>query len=175
MKNGLNFILFQALWLCCVLGAAYEVLWPAIVCITTMLVVFLFPSCRHQKDKIFLSVCILMGFILDSVLAHFNLIHYHYNFGMTQTAPVWILFLWIGFALTLNHSMTWLLNKTRLGTLFIIVGSPISYFSAEKLGAIKIYEPFITLTLISIMWLFVYHVILAINSSSTLSRELNHV
>lgn len=174
MKNIINFVLFQSLWLSCILGAANKILWPATLLISCMLIMFLLPTLSNKKDKIFLSICIALGFFLDSSMAYFGLIDYHYDYGFSHTAPFWIMFLWTGFALTLNHSMSWLLNKPKLGTLFIVIGAPLSYFSAEKLNAIQINEPLVTLTLISFMWLIVYHIILAINSSSISKRTLNH-
>jgi len=174
MKNTINFILFQLLWISCILGAAYEIIWPATLIITTLLAVYLYPSVRHQKDLSFLSVCLVLGFLLDSVMAHFNLITYNYDLGFSNTAPFWILFLWVGFALTLNHSMSWLIKKPKLGTAFIIIGAPLSYFSAEKLNAIVIEDSVIALTLISIMWLFVYHIILLVDNLQNKS-ELSHV
>jgi len=59
--------------------------------------------------------------------------------------------------------------------LFILIGAPLSYYSAEKLMAIKINETIITLCLISVLWLLVYHIILAINGLFFRSTELNHV
>ena len=108
-------------------------------------------------------------------MAHFELIDYYYDYGFSHIAPLWILFLWTGFALTLNHSMSWLLNKPKLGTVFIFIGAPLSYFSADKLNAIHINETIVTMTLISIMWLLVYHIILVINTSYSDKRELTHV
>ena len=140
-----------------------------------MLAVSLFSDFRNKKDKTFLFICIFLGFILDSLLAHYGLINYKYDYGYSHTAPFWILFLWAGFALTLNHSMSWLINKPRLGTLFIVIGAPLSYYSAEKLNAIQINEPLVTLVFISIMWLIIYHIILAINSFYLNEKTLNHV
>ena len=143
MKNLLNFVLFQSLWFSCVLGAANQTIWPAVMIVTVMLSVFLYPAIRNKQDIMFLSVCLIMGFILDSLLAYMELVDYKYDDGFNHIAPFWIIFLWAGFSLTLNHSMSWLLKKPRLGTFFIIIGAPLSYFSAEKLGAIQIQESFI--------------------------------
>ena len=174
MKNILNFILFQSLWLSCILGAANEILWPAYLIITTMLMLFLLPTFKRDKDMIFLSICLTMGFTLDSLLAYFGLIDYNYDYGYSQIAPVWIMFLWSGFALTLNHSMSWLLNKPKLGILFIVIGAPLSYFSADKLNAIQINESLLTLSLISVLWLIVYRLILIINSFYIHQRDVQH-
>ncbi len=175
MKNLINFILFQLLWISCIFGAAYQVMWPASLIITALLVGYLYPTIRHQKDILFLSICLGLGFLLDSFMAHFNLITYNYNLGVTDFAPFWIISLWAGFALTLNHSMSWLIKKPKLGTVFIILGAPLSYFSAEKLNAIQINDSVIALTIISILWLVVYHIILAVNAYYDSDRELSHV
>jgi hypothetical protein len=164
MLNLINFVLFQSLWLSCIFGAANQILWPAFLLIGILLVVFLMPKIRHEKDFTFLVICLTLGFILDSLLAYWGLINYHTNYGLTQTAPLWILVLWAGFALTLNHSMTWLLKKPRLGSLFIIIGAPLSYFSADRLNAITINHLQMSLILISLLWFFVYAIILAFNS-----------
>jgi hypothetical protein len=174
MKNILNFVLFQSLWLSCILGAAHQIIWPAVIIVSSMLLLQLIPSYRHKNDGMFLYICIVMGFLLDSLLSYFGLIDYHYDIGFSHTAPFWILFLWSGFALTLNHSMAWLLNKPKIGTLFIIIGAPLSYYSAEKLKAIHINESMLTLSLISVMWLIVYHILLALNSLLNQDRGLRH-
>ncbi|MCO4821621.1 MAG: DUF2878 domain-containing protein [Flavobacteriaceae bacterium] len=174
MKNIINFILFQSLWLSCIIGAAYQNIWPATICLTALMLLFLLPKYKNGNDILFIYTSVTLGFLLDSLLAYTGLIEYKLNFGLTQTAPLWILFLWIGFALTLNHSMSWLLNKPKLGTLFITIGAPLSYFSAEKLNAIKINQTLTTLLLVSLLWLLVYKIILTINNSIENNQELEH-
>lgn len=176
MKNILNFILFQSLWLCCIFGAAHSVIWPASVIVLVMILQQLNPNFRHKNDGAFLYTCIILGFIMDSLLAYFGLIDYYYDLGFSYIAPFWIVFLWTGFALTLNHSMLWLLKKPRIGTLFIIIGAPLSYYTADKLKAIHINESVLTLSLISVMWLMVYHILLALNGLlNQESSRLRHV
>lgn len=175
MNNLINLFLFQGLWLSCILGAAKQTIWPAAVIVSCLLVLFLSPKFRHKNDSLFLFVCLPFGFALDSLLAYFGLIDYAHNFGFVAIAPVWIMFLWIGFSLTLNHSMAWLLQKPKLGSLFMLIGAPLSYFSAEKLGAIVMHKTTITLIVISVLWLLVYYLLLVANQHTQRQLELNHV
>ena len=174
MKNIINFTLFQLLWFGCVLGAAHEFILPSIVIFIVMLITHLVPKFNAELDLTLVLCCFFFGFVLDSFLAYFNFIDYRFNAGLSQVAPFWILFLWIGFALTLNNSMSWLMKKPKVGSFFIVIGAPLSYFSAEKLGAIKINEQPITFILISIMWFVVYHILIALHNWKKNMRVLSN-
>jgi hypothetical protein len=47
-------------------------------------------------------------------------------------APAWIGALWLGFALTLNHSLAFLRQKPILSAALGLIGGPLAYFSAER-------------------------------------------
>jgi drug/metabolite transporter (DMT)-like permease len=51
---------------------------------------------------------------------------------------LWILLLWAGLALTLNHSLAWLQSRLMLAAVLGGVSSPLSYLAAERLGAVDI-------------------------------------
>ncbi len=53
-------------------------------------------------------------------------------------APLWILLLWAGLALTLNHSLAWLQSRLWLAALLSGLASPFSYLAAAKLGGVQI-------------------------------------
>ena len=165
MKNIVNFLLFQMLWVACVLGAANQIIWPAIAILTGKLVIFSLPTLRVKNDFIFILTCLLLGFILDSALAYFNFINYAYDYGYSRIAPFWILFLWIGFALTLNHSMAWLFNNIKLGYLLMALGPPLSYISADRLGAVTISNMLLTTVLISLSWMLVFKALILVKQN----------
>ena len=173
MNNIINFVLFQILWLSCVIGAANQIIWPALIIILAMFCLYLTPRFNLKKDMVFLLFCLVMGFIVDSLLAYFDLVEYSYNLGLANVAPFWIMILWAGFALTLNHSMAWLLSQPKLGAALIGIGSPLSYFSASKLGAISIHNMIQTLVIISILWLLVFGIILWVNKQKWQQEAIN--
>lgn len=164
MKNIYNFILFQALWLYTVLGVAKNNLWPAIIIFSGFAILFLFSDYSHKTDKKLFVFCIFTGSIVDSILAKSRLVEYQQNIGYENIAPYWILLLWGGFALTLNHSMSWMLRKPKVAYSFITIGAPLSYFSASKLGAVDIPNMLNAFLMISLLWLITYHSIVLFQS-----------
>jgi hypothetical protein len=46
--------------------------------------------------------------------------------------------LWVSFALTINHSLSWLKNKVVLQVFFGGIGGPLAYLAGQKLGAIEL-------------------------------------
>src|SRR5690606_30836195 len=57
-------------------------------------------------------------------------------------APFWILSLWAGFALTLNHSMRWLTARPWLVAPLAAVIGPASYLAAARVwGAVRLTAP----------------------------------
>ena len=68
-------------------------------------------------------------------------------------APAWIAMLWVAFALTLNHSLGWLVRRPLLAVAFGLIGSPASYFAAQRLGAVEfLVAPQAALALIGVAW-----------------------
>ena len=65
--------------------------------------------------------------------------------------PIWIVILWILFAITLNHSLAWLKGRTSLAMLFGLMGGPLVYLAGEKLLAVTIASPN-TLIVLAIGW-----------------------
>ena len=175
MKKMINFILFQLLWVACVLGADNQTIWPALSIILIMLVIFLLPSIRAKNDFIFIITCLVLGFILDSSLAYFNFIDYSFNYGFTRIAPLWILFLWVGFALTLNHSMAWIFNNAKLGYLLMALGPPLSYISAGKLGAVSINNMLLTSLLVSLSWMLVFKILLLVKKNKQIKAQYEFI
>jgi hypothetical protein len=165
MKNIINFVLFQMLWVACVLGAANRIIWPAIAILFAMLLIYSVPTLRVKNDFLFILICLLLGFILDSLLAFFNFIDYSFDYGFSHIAPLWILFLWVGFALTLNHSMAWLFKNIKTGYLLMALGPPLSYISADRLGAVIISNMVLTSLLVSVSWMLVFKALLTVNNN----------
>ena len=175
MSNTVNFILFQMLWLSSVLGAANGILWPACVILSLMVVVFLKSKYAHSANLKYVVFSVFFGFVIDSILASSGLIEYNYNLGIAYLAPIWILFLWIGFALTFNHSMAWMFKNKMMANVFIGLGAPLSYFSAAKLSAIEINNLSLTLVLISVLWLGFFNFIDVLQASTKQKEAYHHV
>ncbi len=171
MSNVINFILFQLLWISCIFGVSYQEITPALVVIGIMLIYHCLPTVRKPGDFKTVILCIGLGFVLDSLLAYWQLVDYFYDFGYDSIAPLWIIMLWIGFGLALNHSMSWMLKRIKLAYFFVAIGPAFSYYSAQKIGAISLNNPILSLTVASILWVIVFSLILFANNTNFSTRK----
>lgn len=166
MSNVINFILFQLLWISCIFGVAYQEITPALVVFGIMLIYHCLPKVRKPGDFKIVILCSLLGFVLDSLLAYWQMVDYFYDFGYDNVAPFWIIMLWVGFGLALNHSMSWMFKNVKLAYGFVAIGPALSYFSAQKIGAVVINNTVYSLTIASILWIMVFTVILVTRNNN---------
>ncbi|MEK9778156.1 MAG: DUF2878 domain-containing protein, partial [Methylophilaceae bacterium] len=65
--------------------------------------------------------------------------------------PLWIVVMWLLFAMTLNHSLSWLKRRYVLSFVFGALGGPLAYVAGEKLGAVEITSD-LSLVILAISW-----------------------
>lgn len=138
IKSLINMFLMQGLWFAAVIGAAKnEVLFAP-----SALLIFLIWQFRDVNrvtgDFKLILVALLIGLILDTTWIKLGWLEFACDWPCHSLAPAWILFLWVGFALTLNHSLAWLQSRLGLAACLGGLSSPLSYWSAAQLGAVKI-------------------------------------
>jgi hypothetical protein len=59
--------------------------------------------------------------------------------------------MWLLFAMTLNHSLSWLKGRYVLSFVFGALGGPLAYVAGEKLGAVEITSD-LSLVILAISW-----------------------
>jgi hypothetical protein len=135
MHSLANFAGFQIAWWACVLGAAHGAPWLGVVaCLAFVALQWLASSCRRVDA--WLVVCAaLTGLALDGLLAQLGWIEYRGS-ASALPAPAWIVALWAAFAMTINHSLTWL--RPGMAIVLGAVGGPMAYLGAERLGAVEL-------------------------------------
>ncbi|MBO6504302.1 MAG: DUF2878 domain-containing protein [Kordiimonadaceae bacterium] len=126
----LNFLWYQSVWFTAILGReAFE---PVLF---VLLGLHLF-WCDNWRGELRLMLgCGLLGVLADSVLSLAGL----YLFDPTPTVlpiPLWLVGLWLGFAGTLNHSMSYLVSRPWLASAASLAAAPLSYFAGERFGAV---------------------------------------
>ena len=151
----------QSLWFSAVLGAARGQLWLASI----VLIGFVFwefrPTRRVYGDFQLMLVTVLLGLILDTTWVRLGWLHYTGAWAISERAPLWILFLWAGLALTINHSLAWLQSRLMLAALLGAIFSPLSYLAAARLEAVTIVsEPESLFIALSLSWAIVLPLLL---------------
>lgn len=132
MKFWINFIGFQIVWFAAVLGASKGLWWPGPLAAFVFATVHLLGPMRLRGDASLVIVALLLGCVVDSAYASSGVLRYAAPFPSTQFAPLWILGLWAGFALTLNHSLAYLARRPWVAAVAGAIVGPISYWSAGR-------------------------------------------
>lgn len=149
----INAALFQALWFACVIGGANNQLWPSMLAATVMLAWQLRAKNRHTNDVLVVLVAILMGVIVDTAWTVFGLMDFSDPRPIYPITPGWILMMWVGFALTINHSLAWLANHPFLPGVVGFIGGPLAYYAGKRLGAVDyLIDTWLLSLILGIVW-----------------------
>ncbi|NND81609.1 MAG: DUF2878 domain-containing protein [Gammaproteobacteria bacterium] len=153
-KNLLiNAGLFYLLWFAAVVGSGQNMTWPALLTCLLIIVWQLHPSRRHPSDFKVLTVALILGLIADSLWINMGLISFTDARPFPALSPLWILALWAGFGLTINHCLYWLKHHPVLPVLSGTIGGPLSYYAGIRFGAVEYLEDVVTVSLyLAIGW-----------------------
>jgi len=132
-----NAVLFQVLWFSAVFGAKGTLLWPAVICLMALLGWgFLFAK-QIKPDLRLALVGVLIAFAVEPIWIGQELVIYPLQPDAFYP-PAWIVILWVGFAVSFNHSLKWLRHRYLLGALLGGVGSVCSITAALRLEVITV-------------------------------------
>lgn len=128
-----NAVGFQAVWFASVAGAGHGLGWAGPAAALAFAIPVLAWGGQRRADLRLLAWALPLGFAVDSVFAATGLLAYDVPWPSAQAAPAWIVAMWAGFALTLNHSMAWMRDRPWLAAGFGLVGGPLAYIGAARL------------------------------------------
>lgn len=131
-----NALLFQCLWFAAVLGAARGLWWPALPALLVLIAWCLRYSGRARLDLRLMGVSAVMGLVVETAFAMTGAIDYAAALPSESFAPAWILLMWCGFGLTINHSLWPLVRRPWTAAIAGAVFGPLAYFGAARLGAV---------------------------------------
>ncbi|KQQ84285.1 hypothetical protein ASF73_14455 [Xanthomonas sp. Leaf131] len=132
MKQLGNYLGLQVLWVVAVSAAAQARVWPTLLVLALFALYQLWPSRRAPGDLQLLITALSLGLLLDTTLAAGGWVRYAAPWPGTLLAPAWILALWLGFALTLNHSLATVMQRPWLAVLLGAIFGPFSYWLAQR-------------------------------------------
>jgi hypothetical protein len=134
----INFVLFQAAWFACVLGAANDMPWLGVIATVFVIAWHLNQAKEAKPEAILLIITLFIGAMFDQLMLSANLIHYESHGWSDALVPAWILALWAGFVTALNVSLRWMQAKWLVAILFGAIGGPLAYMGAARLGAVTL-------------------------------------
>ncbi len=135
----LNLILFQLCWIAAVGGAGLGYWWAGPVAAVVFAAVVLKTSRWPRADMELAGLAAVVGFVVDSAYVNFGLLQFAAPVPTPHLAPIWIVAMWVSFALTLNHSLSFLKGRPLMAFVFGLIGGPFAYYvAAQKFGAAQL-------------------------------------
>ncbi len=149
VKNVINFAAFYLGWMLCVIGAAHHHPWLGPLFVLLFLVWHLYQATSAGAELLFICIGVILGGIYEMLLHATGWVIYIGNPGLP---PPWIMALWAIFCCTLNVSLRWMKQRYLMGVLFGLVGAPVSYWGAVRLGAVQFAPITLGLAAIGLGW-----------------------
>jgi hypothetical protein len=161
LRLGAGFVLFQAAWFACVVGAARGQAALGIVAVVAVVAILVAWSTRRAADLWLVVLALALGAVWDSLLIRTGVIEYASPGPLPGWAPAWILALWALFAPMLREPMRWLHGRPLLAAPFGAVGGVLSYVAAQRLGACVFPDPALALLVLGAGWALIVPLLLA--------------
>lgn len=162
----INGILFQVLWLVAILGSAYHMTWPAGIACAALLAYQLQGKNRQASDLRLLFGACIIGLLMDSLWVNLGLYQFTTTWPFAAITPAWLLALWIGFGLTINHSIAWLSLHPILPPLMGAISGPLSYLAGIRLGAVEfLHSNYVVLACLAVSWAISLQLLVMISRS----------
>lgn len=162
MFNAYNFIAFQIGWFACVLGGAYNYPWLGTAIALAIVVGHLALLQERMSEALLIGSAAIIGAFWDSLLVALDITEFQSGMLVKNTAPVWIVTMWMLFATTLNHSMGWLRGRYMLAILFGFIGGPAAYYAGHRLGGVVFPDTLTAMATLAVSWAALTPVLLAI-------------
>ena len=115
MAKFWNFVFFQLGWFACVLGAANQQVFWAVLVTLAYIAFHVWYQDEPKESLRLLSRALLYGIVTDSLLVQTGYLNFNDPWPSSQLSPVWMWVLWVLVATTINGSLSWLRGRPVLG------------------------------------------------------------
>lgn len=133
MKNQLISVFgYQGVWLTAVIGAGHGLWWPGPLALLPFAIWQIARSLQPRAELRLLLVVGLLGCLLDSLYAGSGVLAFAVALQTPALAPIWIVAIWMAFALTLTTTFRFLDGHPWLAALLGAVGAPLAYLAAAR-------------------------------------------
>lgn len=160
-----NVLGYQAVWFAAVAGAGHALWWAGPLAALAFAaghfgwsVSAADRGADRAADLRLMVIAGLCGIVLDGTMSSTGLIDYRGDAVALPPggAPLWILSMWMAFALTLRHSLGTVCRRPILAALLGAVFGPLAYLGAERgFAAATLGEPrWLVLLTLAIGWAF---------------------
>lgn len=169
MRFWANLLGYQAAWFIAVGFAARGLAWPGILACLGFAAISWWISPMRRSDLRLVGAALACGLLLDGVLAATGWLDYAAPLPALP-GPAWIATLWVAFAMTLQHSLQWLLARPLAAVLFGAIGGPLAYWGAARgFDAVAFAAPAHATLALALGWAIAMALFVAVARSTNLS------
>ena len=123
-------------WFACVLGAANGYTWLGPVFVAALVAIHLNLIPARRRELATLAAAALFGYAIDSVMVLAGVFDFPVQARVGAPSTVWMVALWVNFAMALNVAAHWLQHRYLLAALLGGIGGPMAYFSGTQFGGL---------------------------------------
>lgn len=127
MKLVMNALAYQAVWFLAILYGNTGALFGCIL----ILILLATSECRTADIRT-IGLVMFVGLLVDGTLQQIGFFTFNEP-GLP--IPFWLLIIWVGLAMTIHHSLSWLKDNLLLAALFGGLGGPAAYWAGTRMGA----------------------------------------
>ena len=115
---------------------------------------FLFLKQNRLTEFYFVLSISAFGVLIDSLLFNFDFFKFTNPMSLNPAiVPLWLMVLWLAFASTLRHCLSWLFKNKYVAFVVGGLGGSLSYIGAANLGAMTIVQPeFQSFLILFVIW-----------------------
>lgn len=128
-----NAIAYQAVWFAAVIGAGRGLWWPGVAAAALFVAGQLGVSRERDVDLKLILAAFACGLAIEGALATTGLARHAAAVpALPGGAPLWLLAIWVSFALTLRRSMRFLMDRPLAALALGAIGGPLAYLGAAR-------------------------------------------
>lgn len=137
-----NYVLYQAGWFACILGAAWHQAVTGFGLAMLLTVVHVWRAEDRAAESRLILLALALGIGVEGIQV-WNGTYAQFTSGrvMAWMSPPWLLAMWAQFATTFRFSMRGVMSHPWRATAFGALGGPIAFLAGERLGAVTLTRP----------------------------------
>lgn len=139
--RGLNYVLYQAGWFACILGAAWQYEGAGVAVAVVLTATHVWLSRERGIELSLLAAATGVGFVAESVQIASGTYDAVSSVLPEGMPAAWLLALWAQFATTFRYSLSGIMTRPARAAAFGAVGGPLAFFAADRLGALALLPP----------------------------------
>jgi hypothetical protein len=147
-----NFLVFEAAWFACVLGAAHGLPGWGTAAVAAAIAWHVAISARPATELALVGLMSAIGLVAESLVLAQGHVVYPSGQPLAWVAPYWLVALWGELAIALNVTLRWLKRRPLLAAALGALAGPASFLGGVRLGGARFVDEPAALATLACLW-----------------------